>query len=109
MRALEHTDKVLFIQFRSGSITLNQFKARLTERRGVAKYKVIEDIWPNIHPQIKEELKTRPNIHDQIYGKGATVAEMQRPLEDWEFNPRCLRSIKYHHKKNSRRKKEGSA
>ena len=31
---------------------------------------------------------------EQIYGKNATVADLQRPLEDWEFNPRCRRSIK---------------
>ena len=29
---------------------------------------------------------------------------MQRPLEDWELNPRCLKSIKYHHKKGVKRK-----
>ena len=31
---------------------------------------------------------------EQIYGKNATVADLQRPLEDWEVNPRCRRSIK---------------
>ena len=29
-----------------------------------------------------------------IYGKNATVADLQRPLEDWEVNKRCRRSIK---------------
>ena len=94
MKALEKTDKDLFIQFRDGLITLNQFKARIAERRGLAKYKVLEDIYPNLHPSIKQEIEENPNIVELIYGKNATVADLQRPLEDWEVNKRCRRSIK---------------
>ena len=35
-----------------------------------------------------------PNIVELIYGKNATVADLQRPLEDWEVNKHCLRSLK---------------
>ena len=94
MKALEKTDKDLFIQFRDGLITLNQFKARIAERRGVVKYKVLEDIYPSLEPSIKKEIEENPNIVELIYGKNATVADLQRPLEDWESNKRCLRSIK---------------
>lgn len=104
MKALEITDKELFMKFRDGKITLNQYKARLSEKRGLSTYKVLEDIWPQIHPTIKEDLKKNPEIHHQIYGKHATASDLQRPLADWELNPHCLRSIKYHHKKGQKKK-----
>ena len=46
MKALEITDKELFIRFRDGIISLSQYKARLSEKRGFSKYKVLDDIWP---------------------------------------------------------------
>ena len=55
---------------------------------------MFEDIYPNLHPTIKEEIDQNPNIVELIYGKNATVADLQRPLEDWEINKHCLRSLK---------------
>jgi hypothetical protein len=34
-----------------------------------------------------------------------TIPELLRPLENWEINEHCLRSIKYHHKKVSNKNK----
>ena len=48
---LHNMDKSLFVQFRDAKITLNQLKARVAERRGLAKYKCFEDVYPHLNKE----------------------------------------------------------
>lgn len=53
---------------------------------------VLDDIIDNLASVIKQKM-------DQRCGKTLEVKELLRPLENWEINPKCTRSIKYHHHK----------
>ena len=52
-RCLPYVDKGLFINFRDGKVSIAQLKARVAERRGYAKYKVFDDIYPNLSEEEK--------------------------------------------------------
>ena len=101
---LPYVDKTLFIEFRDACITLPQLKARVAERRGFAKYKVFDDVYAELTREEREELKNQPNYAEFLFGKNPTAESYNRKLEPWESDPRCLRSIKYHHKKGSKAK-----
>ena len=95
------SDKDLYVQFRNQAITYEQLKARVAERCGYAKYTVLDDIKDKLHPSIMEGLKEFKKTYNLLYKgkKEVTVDDLLRPLEDWEVNKKCLRSIQYHHKK----------
>ena len=98
-QCLPWVDKTLFIEFRDERITLAQLKARLAERRGFAKYKVFDDVYSELTKEEKVKLLNQPNYAKFLFGKNPVAADFCRQLEPWESDPRCLRSIKYHHKK----------
>lgn len=58
---LPFVDKTLFIEFRDARITMAQLKARIAERRGFAKYKVLEDVYSELTREEIDEIKNRPN------------------------------------------------
>ena len=77
-------------------------RARVAERRGIATYKVYDDIKSQLHPSITEDIENYDQTMKMLYGKDKIeVKDLLRPLEKWELNPRCLKSIKYFHKKQN--------
>ena len=104
---LEHCDKDLFIKYRDGTITLDQLKARVTERCFGIKYTVLDDLRPMILPQFLDEKKLKEFMPymDMIYGKNPKVKELLRPLKPHEVDFKCLKSVKMPAKipKNDRR------
>lgn len=59
---------------------------------GIADYVVLDDIIEDLADCVKSKMKFRRVAVD--------TKELLRPLEEWEMNPRCSRSIKYHHHKS---------
>ena len=53
---LASSEKDLFLQFRGKQISLDQLRARVAERQGVATYKVLDDIKDDLHPSVVEDL-----------------------------------------------------
>ena len=53
--ALLHSDKELFIKFRDGQISYDQLVARGAEKKGCAKYLVLDDIKKKLNPDILED------------------------------------------------------
>ena len=78
-------------------------KARVAERRGFAKYKVFDDIFQELTFEEKEQLKNGPNMARFLFGKNPKPEAYSRDLEPWESNARCLRSIKFHYKKDGKK------
>ena len=97
---LPFVDLALFKDLRDARITMTQLKARVAERRGFAKYKVFDDLFPELSLEERETLKKRDK-NSFLFGKNPKPEDFTRQLQPWESNPRCLRSIKYHHKKGS--------
>ena len=94
---LAHSDKDLFINFRHKRLTFDQLRARVAERRGIATYKVFDDIREHLHPSILEGLDGYDTTMKLLF-KGKTkieVKDLLKPLEPWEINQRCLKSIQY--------------
>jgi len=95
LRALiQQTDKYLFAEFRDEEITLNQLRARLAEKYEGVKYKVLDDLKGILMPQILE------GIDEEYFQKlfegrnpKERIKSLLRPLEDWEVNDHCIRSI----------------
>ena len=88
-------DKDLFVQFRDKKLTFDQFLARISERQGQASYIVLDDIKKDLHPSILEGLDEYQQTMDILYKgkKNISIEELLRPLEPWEANKRCLRSL----------------
>jgi len=85
---LTNSDKDLFTGFRDNKITYDQLKARVAERMGVAKYKVLDDFVDKLHPSIMEGIEGFEKTFQLMFkGKSKiTVADLLRPREDWEMN-----------------------
>lgn len=107
-QTLVKSDKDLFISFRDKKITYDQLQARVAERTGAATYVVFDDIKDQLAPSILEGLDTYGETMKLLYKgkKKLTIQDLLRPLEPWEVNHRCLKSIQYHHnqKKTEREK-----
>jgi len=77
----------------------------VAERRGFAKYKVLDDVYQDLPLEERERLaKQEPKFASFLFGKNPKPQDYCRDLAPWESNARCLRSIKYHHKKGSKSK-----
>ena len=68
---LGHVDKALFIEFRNGKLSLAQLKARVAERRGFAKYKVIDDIYADLSQAERDKLSKRSAMTKFLFGDNA--------------------------------------
>ncbi|CDW81992.1 UNKNOWN [Stylonychia lemnae] len=95
------SDKDLFVQFRDKFISFDQLKARIAERQGLAKYTVYDDIKDTLHPSITQNLDKYDQTMKLLFKNKdkIEVSDLLRPLEAWEVNPKCLKSIQYVHKK----------
>lgn len=51
-------------------------------------------------------LSNKKGVLDQIYGPNPTIKDLTRPLEEWETNKHCLRSIKHERSKTKSAFKE---
>ena len=75
-------------------------RARIAERRGFAKYKVFDDVYGDLDQDEKKKILDQPNKSEFLFGKNPVKPEMySKELELWQADPKCIRSIKYHHKK----------
>jgi hypothetical protein len=63
---------------------------------GLADYIVLDDVKNMLAECVLQNLN--PNA------KNMDTKELLRPLEAWEVNPKCTRSIKYHHHNSFRKK-----
>ena len=91
------------MELREKKVSFSQFQAKVYRRAGVCNYKVLDDIFDDLADSIKAELASKKNKKLTGYdGQPIKVSELLRPLEPWEVNKKCLRSIKYHHKKSRR-------
>ena len=93
--ALKYSDKELFQAFRDGKFTIDQYKCRVLRRAFGIKYKVFDDIKEIISPDFTSEdalRKFRPTLN-MIYGKNFANKEVTEPLQPFEINKQCLRSV----------------
>ena len=123
--ALSRADKDLFVKFREQEMSYDQLRARGASKDGHASYVVLDDIKHKLNPRIRDNLETYKkqyylrfgNLHKEELTssfKGPakllkkvskslkatdlpdpSVAEVTKPLEAWEVNHRCLRSLRY--------------
>ena len=99
MAQLPFVDKSLFCNMRDGKITLAQLKARVADKRGFAHYKVLDDIYEDMTEEQKSKIRNQPDLAKFLFGKNPKPEDYSKPLEPWQSDRRCIRSIKYHHKK----------
>lgn len=93
--ALKHSDKELFEDFREGKLTVQQYKCKVLRRAFGIKYKVFDDIKEEISPEFTTEealRKFRPTLN-MIYGKNFSEKEVTEPLQPFEINKQCLKSL----------------
>lgn len=91
---LPKADKDLYIQLRDRKLTFAQFAARVYKMNGLADYIVLDDVKDVLAECVIQNVN--PNA------KNMDTKELLRPLEAWEVNPKCTRSIKYHHNPNKK-------
>lgn len=71
--------------------------ARVAERTSGIKYTVLDDIKDTLHPSIMEDIDNYDETMKLLY-KGRekkNYKELLRPLNPWEVNLRCLRSLEH--------------
>ena len=95
---LQSIDKQNFVGFRDGKVTLNQMKARAADRKGLASYKVLDDIYED--EEEKKKLQSTPHIADFLFGKKPTKEDYEREIDPWQSNPRCMHSMSYDPRKD---------
>eukprot|EP00347_Sterkiella_histriomuscorum_P014959 403358847 len=110
---LKTIDKYLFIMFRNQEITLDQLKARIAEKNLNVKYVVLDDLRKTLQPDILEGVPDE--ILYNLYRTETTsdgriivpLKEMQKGLQPWQTDNRCLRSMFYHKKKQDSQNSQG--
>ena len=107
---LKKSDKEIYSRVRSGYLTIRQLKARVLEKANGNRFKciVLDDIRDKVdeeylnldHKKVDEYLKAAFNLGlNEIKPDGPNG--VLNELEQWQFNMRCLRSLKnYGVKKN---------
>lgn len=99
---LKLTDKELYLRAREKKITLRQFKTRCMERLNNNQFPFIDydDIVHLIAPGAQNlDLKKLEKWTMAAFGKKVTEMKVEGPdsflkrMEDWQVEPRCLRSI----------------
>eukprot|EP00347_Sterkiella_histriomuscorum_P020969 403335764 len=99
---LSRCQKDQFLDFRNGEITYDQLQSRIAQRQGIAEYKIFDDVKKDLHPSIVQDLDKYDKVMSLLY-KGKDKIDhkdLLKPLEDWQANLRCLKTIQYHHNKN---------
>ena len=71
---MQNSDKDLFIKFRDQTITYDQLKARINERRFKVTYKVLDDLKDKIDPSFYENLEEFEPYFKMIYGNKGTIS-----------------------------------
>ena len=94
------------MKFRDKTITYDQLKARIAERRFHVSYKVLDDLKDKIDPSFYTDIEKFRPYFKMIYGgslgfgkKEITHKDILRELQPYETNNKCLRSVKHHHSK----------
>ena len=54
---MQYVDKALFVTLREGRVTLVQLRARVAEKRGFGKYKVLDDIYTDISAEEMKKIR----------------------------------------------------
>ncbi len=98
---LNRCEKDHFLDFRNRKITFDQFKVRVAEASGIAYYKVYDDIKSDLHPSITTGLEKFGPVMEMMY-RGVSkdkvkMDDLLKPLEDWQVNMRCLKTLQYKH------------
>ena len=94
--ALQYCDRALFKKFRDGILTLSQFKAQVAAQALDTYYTVVDDLHERYDPEVlKPPSEAQQKRLDLIYGTAdGGRSDPNRVLEEWEKNPRCLKSVK---------------
>ena len=116
---LKLSDKELYRQVRDKDITVGQFKSRCMEKLNGNQTKFIhyDDVVHMIHPDCQNlDLAKVDKWSKAAYGKplnqlGLTGKNgtLNKELEDWQVQPKCLKSIAGFHLKSSARNRAESA
>lgn len=69
---------------------------------------MVDDIFADLSKEELDKLTKKSRMTKFLFGDNAKAEDYNRKLEPWEANPKCLRSIKYHHKKGVNRAKDYS-
>ena len=80
---IQYIDKSLFVNLREGRVTLVQLKARVAEKRGFAKYKVLDDVYPDISPEEMKKIRGKTQWAEFLFGPNPKAEDYSRKLEPW--------------------------
>ena len=83
---LRHTGKDYFTKHLKGTITIDQYVARISEQTGGIKYRVLDDIVGAIRPEILQnvpivEKRVKDMALNKIYMKGQKMQRLQHSLD----------------------------
>lgn len=70
---------------------------------------MLDDVYGDIPVADLKKLKSQSQWAEFLFGPNPKAEDYSRELEPWEANQRCLRSIKYHHKKGKGRSAKPTA
>ncbi len=94
---LPKADKNLFFQFRDGLLSLNQLKARVNIKLGLADYKTLDDlIQEGVDPKVKENMEQTAEYIKTIHRKESLQDVTLKDIlkrEPWQANNQCLKSL----------------
>lgn len=92
---LPKTNKNLLVAFRDGKMSFEQFNARTWESVSGIKYAVLDDLKEQCPEWLMQAIEKNTENIKFLYEN----RDVDQPLQKWEVNQRCFKSIRYHHQK----------